>query len=77
MFSREAPVGGPVTNRSYRYSLSDPYLLFWFRYIYPNRSLIEQGAVGRLVERIRETLPDYIGRHVLESHFKKNALGKL
>ena len=68
---REEPIGGAVSNRGHRFVLSDPFLLFWFRYIYPNRALIEQGNVSRLLERVNETLPDFIGRHVLESYFKK------
>lgn len=68
---REEPVGGAATNRGHRFVLTDPFLLFWFRYIYPNRSLIEFGKTRRLLERVNQTLPDFVGRHVLESYFKK------
>lgn len=68
---REEPVGGAATNRGHRFVLADPFLLFWFRYIYPNRSLIEFGKTRRLLERVDQTLPDFVGRHVLESYFKK------
>ena len=71
IITREEPIGGAATNRGHRFVLSDPFLLFWFRYIYPNRSLIEQGNVRRLLERVNETLPNYVGRNVLESYFKK------
>lgn len=68
---REEPIGGAVSNRGHRFVLDDAFLLFWFRYVYPYYALIEQGNVRRLLERVNETLPDFIGRHVLESYFKK------
>lgn len=68
---REEPVGGAVNNRGHRLVLTDPFLLFWFRYINPHYALIEQGNVRRLLEHVNATLPDFMGRHVLESYFKQ------
>ncbi len=43
-----------------RYRISDNYFSFWFRYIYPNRWMIEAGKGERLMELIDETFNQYI-----------------
>lgn len=47
----------PVTlrrpkKRDTRYTISDKYLRFWFRFIHPNRSYIEQGKGKELFDRM-------------------------
>ena len=63
-------MGGAQTNRSCRYVLADAFLQFWFLYINPYSTMIERGRNDRLFEYIRSILPDYVGRHVLESWFE-------
>ena len=47
----------PVTEKSYEkskkgiYTLSDNFFRFWFRFVYPNRSFIEEGQTGYVVEK--------------------------
>ncbi len=43
-----------------RYRISDNYFSFWFRYIYPNRWMVEAGKGERLMEYIEETLNQYL-----------------
>lgn len=44
-----------------RYYLKDPFLNFWFRYIYRNLSLIEIGDEKRLTDKIITDLPNLMG----------------
>ncbi|MEI3354897.1 hypothetical protein [Duodenibacillus massiliensis] len=67
---KECPLGGAQTNRSCRYVLADAFLQFWFLCINPYSTMIERGRNDRLFEHIRSILPDYVGRHVLESWFE-------
>ncbi len=46
--------------RMKRYRLADNYFQFWFRYVYPNRWLIESGKGERLIEIIEEDFNKYV-----------------
>ena len=57
---REVPVTeGPRSKRG-RYYLSDNFTAFWFRYVFPNLSAIEEGMFD--VEEIRKDYSNYLGR---------------
>ena len=47
--------------RVLRYRLLDNYFKFWFRYIYPNKWLIETGNGERLYKIIESTFQTYLG----------------
>ena len=48
--------------RQVRYVLQDPLLRFWFRFVFPNLSFIQQmGPRRALTERIRPELDTYFG----------------
>jgi AAA+ ATPase superfamily predicted ATPase len=51
---------GPEPRRS-SYRLSDPFFRFWFRFVFPNRSLLERGRVTEVLEIIRRDLDSYMG----------------
>jgi AAA+ ATPase superfamily predicted ATPase len=54
--------GRPPVPRHVRYALDDPLLRFWFRFVYPNTSLIQQmGAVKAFATLIRPELDAYFG----------------
>ena len=50
----------PRTKRG-RYLIVDPYFNFWFRYIQPNKGLVEGGRTGELLEMVKEDYPRYMG----------------
>lgn len=51
----------------WRYHLADNALAFWYRFVHPNRSLLEIGDADEVWhERIRPHLDDYMGRHAFE-----------
>jgi AAA+ ATPase superfamily predicted ATPase len=61
--ARTYPLSGvKVASRHVRFVLEDPLLRFWFRFVFPNQSLIQQLGAGRaLREHIRPLLPAYFG----------------
>lgn len=56
-------------SRKNRWSLNDNYLRFWFRFIFPNQSLIEMGKYDLLREVIDRGYEQYSGL-VLEKYFR-------
>ena len=60
---RRLPLTGKKPNqRQVRYIIQDPLLRFWFRFVYPNLSFIQQmGAQRAMRERIRSGLKAYFG----------------
>jgi uncharacterized protein len=61
--ARSYPLSGvEAANRHVRFVLEDPLLRFWFRFVFPNQSLIQQLGVGKaLREHIKPLLPAYFG----------------
>jgi AAA+ ATPase superfamily predicted ATPase len=54
--------GGRPSKKSVRYALEDPLLRFWFRFIYPTRSLLAQEPPKRsFYHRIQPQLDAYFG----------------
>ena len=57
--TKQIPFGEKSTSRSGRYFLKDNFLKFWFRFIFPNLSSIEQGIFD--VELIKSQYSQYLG----------------
>ncbi len=57
---REIPVTENQRSKLGRYYLKDNFLLFWFRFIYPNLSAIEDGIFS--IDEIRSDYNTYMGR---------------
>lgn len=54
--------GRPVVSKQVRFSLEDPLLRFWFRFVFPNTSFVQQGGAHRaFAERVRPGLDAYFG----------------
>lgn len=54
--------GRPPVPRHVRYALDDPLLRFWFRFVYPNTSLIQRVGAGKaFAVLIRPELDSYFG----------------
>ena len=52
----------PLKKRDVRYTLDDPLLRFWFRFVEPNQTFIQQlGSRAALAERIKPELDSYFG----------------
>ncbi|AAL81004.1 ATP-binding protein [Pyrococcus furiosus DSM 3638] len=44
-----------------KYSITDNYLAFWFRYVLPNKSYLETGLGKEIWERSKEDFKEYMG----------------
>jgi|SRR3989344_1029385 len=56
---REVPITENINSRLGRYYLSDNFLKFWFSYIYPNLSAIEENIFS--IEKIKNNYNSYLG----------------
>jgi len=59
MIKRVVPVTENPKSRLGRYYLNDNFLKFWFRYIYPNLSSIEEGIFD--INVVKEDYSNYLG----------------
>jgi uncharacterized protein len=51
---------GPERKRS-SYRLIDPFFRFWFRFVFPNRSLLERGRVKEVLRVVERDLDAFMG----------------
>ncbi len=62
ILAKETPFGEKESSRRTIYGVADLMFRFWYRYVYPNRTLIETGAGDVVWEKcIRPNLSDYMG----------------
>ena len=53
-----APQGPEARRSSYR--LADPFFRFWFRFVFPNRSLLERGRVKEVLRIVERDMDSYM-----------------
>jgi uncharacterized protein len=54
-----SPKGPEARRASYR--LTDPFFRFWFRFVFPNRSLLERGRVEEVLRIVERDIDIYMG----------------
>lgn len=54
LFSRE-------NGKASRYYLRDPFLAFWFRYVYKNASVLAEFSSRRFLPKLKNDLPNFFG----------------
>ena len=58
---REVPFGETTkSTRRSLYKLNDPFLIFWYRYVQPNRSLLERDLIDDVARAIRPTFAQHV-----------------
>lgn len=71
--------------RDIRYEMTDNYYRFWFRFIYPNKTFIEEKRGKEVLKKIEKEMNHYIGRIfeeiaseilLLKFDFEISALGR-
>jgi len=79
----ERPYGSGPRSRRKRYRIRDPYMRFYFRYIQPNKWMIESGLGSELRMEIEADYDNFMGptveeicREVLPRHFGARRVGK-
>lgn len=70
LITRNKPMFSKPESRKARWMLNDNYLRFWFRFIYPNQSVIEMGKYDLLRESIDKNYEQYSG-FILERYFRE------
>lgn len=70
LIGRNRPMFAKPESRKTRWSISDNYLRFWFRFIYPSQSMIELGKHELLREYIVQNYEQYSG-WLLEKYFRE------
>jgi len=61
-----ATVSQPAKSKQGRYFVADAYLRFYYRFISPQRSLIERGRTRQARENIARHLSEWVGTHAFE-----------
>lgn len=69
----ELPITESEKSKKRLYYISDNYFNFWFRFVYPNKSLIEEGETSKVLEKVRQEFPLYFS-NVFEKICKKVVL---
>jgi hypothetical protein len=58
---KEVPFGeSQQSSKRTLYRIDDPFLAFFFRFVQPNRSLLEMGMVAPVEARVRRDLPAHV-----------------
>lgn len=70
LIQKRRPMWAKPNSQGVKYYIDDCFLMFWFRFIESNRSLIELGKYDLLEEVIRREYPHYSGM-VLEKYFRQ------
>lgn len=60
------PITSSPKSKKRIYRLSDPYMGFWFRYVYPNKTDLEANRTEEVLSSIKKDYPQYFG-HMFES----------
>lgn len=64
LVTRSIPYAVPPSPKNSHYTVTDPYLRFWLRFVAPNLDEIARGRGDLTVARIRRDWPTYRGRAV-------------
>ena len=70
LIEKNRPMFQTSANKNVHYAIMDPFLQFWFRFIYKYNSFVEANAYGKLAEIVRRDYATYSGR-LLERFFKE------
>jgi hypothetical protein len=61
--SKDVPITEVQPEKSKRglYSIADNFFKFWFRFVFPNKSLLEEGQIDLVVNKIQDQWPQFLG----------------
>ena len=60
VIKKESPVTQKKETRNARYTFEDNYYNFWFRFVYPNKTLIEGGKIKELMDIVDTSFNMYV-----------------
>ncbi|HOD93422.1 MAG TPA: ATP-binding protein [Clostridia bacterium] len=69
LIEREIPVTepNPLKSKKGLYRIKDNYILFWFKFIYPNLGFIESGNVSLVMKKIKDNFIDHHVSYIYEN----------
>ena len=70
LISKRRPMWAKPNSQGVKFFIDDCFLMFWFRFVEANRSIIELGKFELLGELIKKEYPQYSGI-VLEKYFRQ------
>ncbi len=70
LINKRRPMWAKPNSQGVKYYIDDCFLMFWFRFIEANRSVVELGKLDLLAEIIRQDYPQFSG-FVLEKYFRQ------
>lgn len=70
---RQKPLLSKPASKISSYEIADPFLRFWFRFIWPYQSLIERQQLTALRQNIENQYEQFVGR-TLEQYFRLKAI---
>lgn len=62
---KEIPVTEKIPEKSRKgiYRIEDHFFNFWFRFVFRNRSLLEENKVNEVAQKIKEAMPELLARN--------------
>ena len=60
--SKNTPILSKPGARNIKWQIDDPFLRFWFRFVYPYQGLIESNRTGLLVQYVSDNYAQYTGK---------------
>lgn len=60
MVERRVPITRTGQKTTGLYAAADPFLRFWFRFVFPYKTTLEMGGSDRIIQRIEEQLNDHL-----------------
>lgn len=76
IISRRKPIGSKPTGKVQKYYIKDNFIMFWFRYVYKNRSAVENNKIDFIRRSIDKSLPTYNGI-ILEKLYQELFIDKM
>ncbi|MDE7379271.1 MAG: ATP-binding protein [Paraprevotella sp.] len=70
LINKRRPMWAKPNSQGVRYYIDDCFLMFWFRFIEANRSVVELGKLNLLTEIIKQEYTQFSGM-VLEKYFRQ------
>ncbi|MDY3802289.1 MAG: ATP-binding protein [Alloprevotella sp.] len=70
LISKRRPMWAKPNSQGVKFYIDDCFLMFWFRFVEANRSVVELGKLDLLLEIIKQDYPQFSGM-VLEKYFRQ------
>lgn len=64
MVERRTPYSARASDKNAQYTITDPYMRFWLRFVGSSINLIERGRGGLVVETVRRDFSTFRGRSI-------------